>query len=568
MMNEFRLGEWLVQPELNTIVKAGEALRLEPKVMALLLCLSERAGEVVLKESLIQRVWADRFVSDEVLTTTVFELRKALGDEAKHPRFIQTVPRKGYRLIAPVAAVVAGEPEIHQSIDIPKSTPPPSLHIVRATLPARWLSVGAVLVLTLTALGGWLGPWRHQTETEVTPIRSIAVLPLESLIKDAEHEALACALTEALRTQLAKLQTMRVVARTSVVPYKLAGKPTAEIARELGVDALVEGAVLRSGQRIRITAQFIHAASDQHLWAESYERAAGDLLGLQDEVAQAITREIRTSLTLRELAAKETTPNPVNAAAREAYLRGRQYWQQQNETSLRQALEQFECALEMAPGFAQAYSGLADAYLQLIHLNALRPEDGFPKAKVAALRALQLDSQSAEAHTSLAKYKFMHDWDWAGAEAEFKRALALQPDYALAREWYGQYLNAAGRREEAQRELAEAQRQASASPQSTKPARAEIAQTSQKGNPTQLLKNLGAVLRQKYVRPTDVARLYLDIGDKEQALAWLENAYAERDSQLLLLKADRRWEALQTDPRFATLAQRVGLPACVAYATK
>jgi TolB-like protein/DNA-binding winged helix-turn-helix (wHTH) protein/Tfp pilus assembly protein PilF len=568
MMSEFRLAEWLVQPELNTIVKAGEALRLEPKVMALLLCLSERAGEVVLKESLIQRVWSDRFVSDEVLTTTVFELRKALGDEAKNPRFVQTVPRKGYRLIASIATVVVGEPEIHQPINIPKSTPPHSLHAVRASLPARWLSVGAVLTLTLTALSGWLGPWRRGAEAEVTPIRSIAVLPLDTLIKDAEHEALACAFTEALRTQLAKLQTMRVVARTSVVPYKLAGKPTAEIARELGVDALVEGAVLRSGQRIRITAQFIHAASDQHLWAESYERAAGDLLGLQDEVAQAITREIRTSLTLRELAAKETTLHPINTAAREAYLRGRQYWQQQTETGVRQALEQFECALEMTPGFAQAYSGLADAYLQLVNLNALRPEDGFPKAKVAALRALQLDPQAPEAHTSLAKYKFMHDWDWAGAEAEFKRALALRPDYTLAHQWYGEYLSAAGRPEEAQRELAEAQRQTPTSPQSTKPVQAEIAQTRQHGNPTQLLKNLGAVLRQKYIRPTDVARLYLDNGDKEQALAWLENAYVERDSQLLLLKADRRWVALQTDPRFATLAQRVGLPACVAYSMK
>jgi TolB-like protein/DNA-binding winged helix-turn-helix (wHTH) protein/Tfp pilus assembly protein PilF len=568
MISEFRLAEWLVQPELNTIVKTGQTLRLEPKVMALLLCLSERAGEVVLKESLIQRVWADRFVSDEVLTTTIFELRKALGDEAKKPRFVQTVPRKGYRLIAPVTLFVASEPEIQPPIESPKRTPPQFLPHVHATLPVRWLSVGLVLILTLTTLSVWLGPWRHREEGKVTPIRSIAVLPLDSLIKDAEHEALACALTEALRTQLAKLQTLRVVARTSIVPYKLAGKPTAEIARELGVDALVEGAVLRSGPRIRITAQFIHAATDQHLWAESYERAAGDWLGLQDEVAQAITREIRTSLTLRELAAKEASLHPVGTAAHEAYLRGRQYGQQQTEAGLRQALEQFECALEMAPGFALAYSGLADAYLQLVYLNALRPEDGFPKAKVAALRALQLDPQAAEAHTSLGKYKFMHDWDWTGAETEFKRALALRPDYALAHQWYGQYLNAAGRSEEAEREFAAAQRQAPNAIQSAQLNTPETMPMGRKGTPAQLLQKLGAVLRQKYVRPTDVARLYLNMGDKEQALAWLENAYAERDSQLLLLKADRQWGALYAEPRFATLAQRVGLPACVAYATK
>lgn len=294
MINDFRLADWLVQPELNTLVsRDGQAQRQEPKVMALLVCLAERAGEVVTKESLIQSVWADRFVSDEVLTTTMFELRKALGDEAKNPRFIQTVPRKGYRLIAPMT-------------EAPVITPP-LMATRRARVRPRWLAAGLAVLLALVATG-WLSARHSVTEAEAAPIRSIAVLPLDPLMKDSEHETFACAMTEALRTRLAKLQTLRVVARTSVVPYQLAGKPTAEIARLLGVDALIEGAVLRNGNRVRVTAQFIHAASDEHLWAESYECELTDLLKVQDEIARAITEAVSANVALRAqaIARKET----------------------------------------------------------------------------------------------------------------------------------------------------------------------------------------------------------------------------------------------------------------------
>jgi TolB-like protein/DNA-binding winged helix-turn-helix (wHTH) protein len=607
-MHKFQLGEWLVQPELNELSSNGKTLRVEPKVMEVLVCLATRAGEVVAKETLLQTVWHDRFVTDEVLTTTMSELRKALGDDAKHPRFIQTIPRNGYRLIAAVEAVAL-------------PTEPPSVN-AQSAWQTWWKPVAALVFAVLIAVAIWQVSKLSQPSSAAR-IASLAVLPLKNLSADPQHESLADAMTEALITDLARVTPLRVVSRTSVMQYKTASNTTPQIARDLNVDAIIEGAVQRVGERVRVTIQLIDARTDQHLRAESYERDARDVLAWQSELSNVIAQELRASLALHEQA-RRITSTQAPAEARAAYLQGRQLWNKRTEPALRQALTQFERALQLAPDYALAYSGLADTYLQLVNFDALRPEEGFPKAKAAALKAVQLDDASAEAHTSLAMLRLSYEGDRAGAEAEFKRALALDPNYATARNWYSQFLWTAGRTDEALQEIKQAQQLepdslavqitagtlhslrerhdeaiacfrrvleldpnyevawkslAKVYDRKAMPREAEaafqkyraltdtpsVAQTKQqfvswsrRDDPNYLLHKLSLFWKRKYVRASDIARLYADVGDKERAIERLEKAFTERDSDLLLLHTDRSWDRLRDDPRFVALAHRVG----------
>lgn len=619
----FKVGDWLVQPQLNEISTPDQSVRIEPKVMEVLICLASQAGEVVSKETLIQTIWSDRFVTDEVITTTIWELRRALGDEAKNPRFIQTIPRKGYRLIAPVVLEEAS----------PAEAEPPTLIFPSRedALPGRqrrfWKPVVVTIGALLLPLLLWQAiRWRNQPPPQngIASISSLAVLPFRNLSGDSSKDYLAEAMTESLITDLARSTSLRVVPRTSVTQYKLLSKSAPDIARELGVDAVIEGSVLPAGERVRISVQLIHAATDQHLWTESYERELRDVLAWQSEMSRLIAREIKTGLALQEQVRRidmaQTPP-----AAREAYLKGRELWKRRTEEGAALALAQFERAAQLAPDYAPAWAGLADAHIQMVTLDALRPEEGFTKAKAAVLRALQLNEALAEAHASLAMIKLSFDWDWAGAETEFQRALALDPAYATAWNWYSQYLWAAGRADEAMREVAKARelepqsisillnagslfllrhqpdqaiicfrrvleldskyfqawkglgkaydqqgklREAEAAFQKAReltdaPSVARMKESftawSRKGDPRYLLHKLSFVWKRKYVRATYIARLYVDLGDRERAIEWLEKAYTERDSDLLFLKTDRSWDSLRADPRFTSIAHRVGL---------
>jgi TolB-like protein/DNA-binding winged helix-turn-helix (wHTH) protein/Tfp pilus assembly protein PilF len=460
----FKVGEWLVQPPLNEISNHEQTLRIEPKVMEVLVCLAGRAGEVVSKETLIHMIWSDRFVTDEVITTTIWELRRALGDEARKPRFIQTIPRNGYRLIAPVVMEETPPAEAEAPVTPPAPSIAPAISSAKIAPSVSWwqrrwkpalVAAGALLLPLLL----WPAvKWRNQPppQRSVANINSLAVLPFRNLSGQANQEYLAEAVTEALITDLARYTPLRIAPRTSVMQYKAASKSAPEIARELGVDAVIEGSVLPAGDRVRVSVQLIHAAADRHLWAETYERELSDVLAWQSEMSQLIARELRASLTL-QTQAQQATAVPTPSAAREAYLQGRELMKRRTEESVALALEQFERATQIAPDYALAWTGLADAYMQMVNLDEMRPEEGFPKAKAAALRALQLNDALAEAHASLAMIKLSYDWDWTGAETAFRRALALNPTYAMASNWYSQYLWAAGRADEAMREVAKAQ---------------------------------------------------------------------------------------------------------------
>jgi TolB-like protein/Tfp pilus assembly protein PilF len=325
----------------------------------------------------------------------------------------------------------------------------------------RWawglaIPVVALLVLGAVLIGLNVGGLRDRLLGRAGPpkIESLAVLPLENLSGDKEQEYFADGMTEELITKLATISALKVISRTSVMQYKGSKKPLPQIAKELNVDAVIEGSVLRAGDRVRITAQLIEAKTDRHLWASSYERDLRDILALQGEVAGLVAHEIRVKLTPQEQA-RLARAQPVNPEAHLAYLRGRHSLEKYTKEDLTEALEYFQKAIGIDPTYAPPYAGLADAHYGLSNIY-ISPRDAMPRVKTAALKALALDETLAEAHVSLAVTKLVYDWDWAGVEAELKRAIELNPNYAPAHLWYGWFLAAVGRFEEAKAELARA----------------------------------------------------------------------------------------------------------------
>jgi len=421
--------------------------------------LLERPGEVVTREELQQRLWpTDTFVDfDHGVNTAINRLREALGDSAENPRFIETVPRRGYRLVAPVEPQISAPPG---SNVVSAGTPsfgatPAGAQVVsrvygrRAKVLASALvaAIALLVVLSLSSVRERLG-WRRSAPR----IQSLAVLPLVNLSSDADQDYFADGMTEALTTDLGKISALRVISRTSVMQYKGTKKPLPEIARELNVDALIEGTVSRSGNHLRITANLLQASPEKHLWAETYESEVGDVLTVQGQVAQAVAREIQVKLTPEEQKLLSNT-RAVNPKAHDDYLKGRYLYGKYTREALDKAIQYFQQAIEEAPDDPLAYAGLADCYAHLgwagdLFAGDLSPKEIMPKARDAALKALQLDENLAEAHTLLADVKLILDWNWSGAEREFKRAIELNPNYSPAHVWYAHYLVAMGRFDE------------------------------------------------------------------------------------------------------------------------
>jgi adenylate cyclase len=378
--------------------KQGLRVRLPEQPFQVLAILLEHPGEVVTRESLQKRLWPDgTFVDfEQGLNAAVKRLREALDDSADTPRLIETLPRRGYRFIGSLAA-------------------------------------------------------------KAERIESLAVLPLENLSRDPEQDYFAEGMTEALITSLAKIGVLRVVSRTSVMQYKGVRKSLRDIAMELQVDGVVEGTVQRSGERLRISAQLVHAPTDTHLWAESYDRDLRDVLALQSEVARAIAREIQVKLTPQERAHLGQL-QPVDPEAYEAYLKGRYYWNRRSREGVGKASEHFQQAITKDPTYAAAHSGLADCLIVLGYSGLVAPDEGCGKAKALALRALEIDRGLAEAHASLAFATMWYDYDFLTAEREFERSIDLNPRYVTGHVWFGLYLTWMGRYEEGYTELKRAAR--------------------------------------------------------------------------------------------------------------
>ena len=545
--------------------------------------LVRRPGELVTREELCREIWGqDTFVDFEHgLNNCIKQIRAALGDDSEIPRYIETMPKRGYRFLAAVESPQEGieQPITNRVAASPVDAPAGAVWRNRFSFRMFLALVAAVLVVAFGALR------ISRSKIEPTQIKSIAVLPLANLSGDPAQDYFADGMTEELTTDLGQISALRVISRTSAIHYKGTNKTLPEIARELHVDAVVEGSVERSGERVRITAQLIEAPTDRHLWAMKYERDLRDVLSLQGDVAQAIANEVRIKLTPQEQI-HLAKARPVKPEAHEAYLRGLFELRKQTGEGIEKAIEYFRQAVALDPNEALAYASLADAYYE--QSSILRaPLEVMPKAKAAAARAIELDDDLAEAHASLGYVRLNFDWDWPGAEREFRRSLELNPNLPLAHAGYAHYLLTVRRTEEAAQEVVRAQtidplvpvskfslqyllfnarrygeaieagrlvgddrilalsfaelgrpeEAVAAANRAVKSARSPVflaqiasayAMAGKKDTARTMLSAIEAQARQRYICGFNVACVYAPLGDNERAFAWLEKAYLAR----------------------------------------
>jgi TolB-like protein/Flp pilus assembly protein TadD len=563
-----RFGVFELDLRVGELRKQGLRIRLQKQPFEVLQILLEHPGEVVSREELQQQIWpADTFVDfDQGLSNAIKRLREALCDSAESPRFIETVPRRGYRFIG-----------------------------------------------VLEAASG--------------RIESLVVLPLENLSGDPKEEYFADGMTEALITNLAKISALRITSRTSAMRYKgLHNKLVRDIAQELDVDGIVEGTVARFGDRVRISAQLINASTDAHLWAESYDRDMSDILALQSEVSSAIAREIRAKLTPREQE-QLARSRPVNAEAYLAYLKGRHHWNRRNAPGLQKAVEFFQEAVDQDPTYAAAYAGLADCASSAGFWGYLPPHEGCGRAQAAARKSLEIE-ETAEAHASLGWASMHYDWDFPAAEREFERAIEINPRYASAHQWRCHCLTYVGRFDEAlvagnraleldplsliinatyaghfwlSRQwnraiehcrralevdatftplrwiLAHAYQAAGAHEEAIGERQRAVeisggdlvfvaelggsyAAAGKRHEAFQILEKLSQCSDHEYVSPYWMATIYTGLQEVDEAFRWLEKAYEGRASWIAVLKTDARLDPLRGDPRYEQLIRRIPFP--------
>jgi len=622
-----RFGTYEVDPRSGELRKSGIRIKVQQQPLKLLEILLEHPGEVVTREELRARIWPDESFGDfdQAVNVAIAKLRGALGDSADNPRYIETIPRRGYRFIAEVAVLPRDPAKTESAPNISATTGSGDAVVASSELAMfqrrsrmlSWKVIGIALVV-LAVLAYAIVRWRDHPQANAVlagPIRSLAVLPLENLSGDAQ-DYFADGMTDELITDLAQIGALRVISRTSVMPYKGARKPLPVVAHELNVDAVVEGTVMHSGNQVRITAQLIQASADKHLWAASYEGDLRDTLSLQKQVASAIADQIRIELTPHEAAVLKDA-KAVDPEAYEDYLKGRFFFNKRN--SAEKAQSYFQQAIEKAPNYPPPYTGLADIY-QLADEPRL--------ARESLQKALDLDSDLAEAHNSLAQLLYLFDRDWAGAEKEFKRALELNPNYAPAHHWYSMYLAFAGRKQEA---LVEAQKAIALDPlspvvganlakkleengeydeaieQAKKTleldptsavthavlgfvyedkkmytnAIAEFktalqlggapgemrgligyvyATTGDRGNAEKMIRELKQLWPTHSHATLDLAEVYCALGEKDQAMYWLGKANEKEVGDLAVIGQDPHFAALHSDPRFQALVKQLGTP--------
>lgn len=569
-----RFGDFEVDLRAGQLRRNGARVRLQDQPFQVLAVLLEHAGEVVSREELRQRLWpSDTFVDfDNNLNTAINKIREAFGDSAEKPHFVETLLRRGYRFIASAEDSRCNSPRI-----------------------------------------------------------MLAVLPFQNLSGDPQQEYFSDGMTEEMIAQLGRLHPnqLAVIARPTAMQYKDTTKRIDEIGRELGVEYILAGSVRRGGDRVRITAELAQVRNQTQLWADSYDRDFSDILAVQKDVAQSFAREIRLTLTPWEQA-RLTSPEQVDPESYEDYLKGRYYWNKRTEVALQKAAGYFRQSIEKSPGYAPAYAGLADSLIMLGEdgYGILPPHEVKAEAKGAALKALEIDGTLAEGHTSLGSVKEQFDWDWVGSEIEFKRAIELQPGYALAHHWYAYILAQLNRLEEARGEITRAREldplsliinadfgwvlylarrydqavkqlwrtleldpgfaranyllgqcyleQASydkAVVQLRKAAELSqyspvyfaglgcaYAKSGKRSKATQVLRELKETSKRRYVPAYDIALMYIALGNKDDALAWLEKAFEEGSDFRCELSAGPMLDPMRSDPHFQHLLRRMNLP--------
>ncbi len=624
MTARIRFGPFELDTKAGELWKGARRIRLQDKPLRLLLALIEQRGEIVTRDELRERLWPDNIVVefDNGLNNAVNKLRAALADSANAPEYIETVGRRGHRfvgtLVDELAAAPAEQEPPHEPAP-PAAHEPPAQRELAASPPPRRPRIGvavaaAVAALLVAAAAVFLAP-----QTPAVPeIHSLAVLPLENLSSNVDEEYFSDGMTDALIAQLAGLRSLRIISRQSVMRYKRSVVPMPTIAQELGVDAVFEGTVLRSADRVRVTVQLIHAQSDRHLWSEQYERPLGDVLALQAEIASSVAHEVSAAITPQETA-RLAAAATVDAEAYDLYLRGRYFWAQRTEEGLRRSLDYFQRALDLEPDFARAHAALAEAYGPLGYNGWMSPEEATPRMKASALRALELDPDLVEGLTALAACAAFHEWNWAEGERQFRRALEVSANYSTAYAWYGLLHENLGRHDEnleARRRAFEldpvwvgtgiALGRALAMNGRVEEGIAQVRRTleldpthalglswlgtiyatagrydeaidafTRGGDDGGLGHALAAVgrrdealavrarleqrMHERYVAPLSLALVNVGLGDHEAALAALERGLAIRDPGMSGLAVDARFAPLAAEPRFLAVLDGIGL---------
>lgn len=653
----YEFGPFVLNPAEHTLARDGQPVPLRPKVFDILLVLVENSGHLVDKDALMEAVWPEQFVEEGNLNKNISLLRQALGESGDDSKYIETVPKRGYRFTADVRAL-NGDPETELVVETrtraslvleeEADDETPTAHgDARATDPvvvtppiaapaaasaqlagkserqrkSKAILAAAAVVIVLAAVAYFF----YSSRSSDKAINSVAVLPFVNESGDPEAEYLSDGISESLINSLSQLPELKVIARSSTFKYKGAEIDAQEVARALGVEAILMGRVLRRGDQLRISVELVNARDKTQMWGEQYNREAKDLLAVQAEMSSVIARKLHLRLTAGEQQqlAKRQTVNPV---AYELLLKGRFYMSKTTE-SQKQAIEYFKQAIEADPIYALAYAGLSGAYVNLININVLDPKEFMPKAEAAAYKALELDESLPEAHLAVAGIKFFA-WEWAAAEREYKRALELNPNHAEAHSTYMFYLTIQGHKEQA---LAEAKRARELDPLAPSIKTADVYRLMLEGrfdeaidavkklleqdqsNPnlhnllafTYLKKGeyqeaitsfeqaikLGddspdtqmylseayarvgetekarAILKRletgkEYVSPVSLALIYTALGERERAFALLERAYSAHDQQLVWIGLEGASDpTLRADPRFQDLLRRIGLPA-------
>jgi TolB-like protein/DNA-binding winged helix-turn-helix (wHTH) protein/Tfp pilus assembly protein PilF len=605
--------------------KRGIRLRLQGQPVQVLGILLQSAGNLVTREELRSQLWsADTFVDfDHSLHNAVARIREVLGDSADTPKYIETLPRRGYRFIGRIEEVAAPWTEPENSL---ARVPPAALAKPPAPGSRFLVTLAACAVLGLAA---WM-TWQHFSAKGAAPvIHSLAVLPLQNFSGDPAQEYFADGMTEELITELSRIHAIKVISRTSIMEYKGTKKHLPQIARELGVDGILEGSVRREGDQVRITVQLLDGPNDRHVWSEDYQREMRGILDLQRDMAQAIARQIRIEVTPQQQA-RANSGRAVNPEAYEAYLRGRSYITSAPLTpqDLKTAQPYFEEAIRKDPSFALGYVGLADCFVYLAIFHQISPASAVGPARAALRQAMELDDGIGEAHATLAMLDWLQDWDWAGAEREFDTAIALAPSFGCAhlvrgyflawqgqrsealaeiarsgqldpgysfaaseskvhllardydglltasrkelaanpKEWFGHYFLATayegtGRRSEAIPEYQKAFEMSNDAQYALAALGHAYAATGRRAEAENILQELEQKAKGEFVSPYLIATVHAGLGDKDQAFVFLEKAYAEKSWDLALeLQSDLRIDNLRSDPRFRDLSRRLNFP--------
>lgn len=632
----YEFGSFRVDPVKRLLLRDGSPVALPPKAFDALMILLDNSGRVVERNDLMAKLWPDTFVEDINLNVQISSLRKALGENPFDHHYIVTVPRRGYSFVATVSRIEIGNvdrliapdpssPRIESSAShTPLQKDKGGLSsVTRRFVSSRGQRIAVAASILLVALASvfflWVSAARPQFH-DASPGTTMAVLPFKHLSSEDE-EYLGLGMADALITKLSNIKSMTVRPTSAVIRYDNPEADSLAAGREMKVEMVLEGKIQRTGERLRVTVQMLRVSDGAPLWAESFDESFSNIFAVQDSISRRVAEAVRVKLNAEEkqmLARKHTG----NLEAYQAYVRGRYFWNKRSVKDLEKAIEYFKEAIEIEPSYALAYSGLADALNLLIIFGEGNPEDLLPKAKAAALKAVESDDSLAEAHASLAFAMMRSDWNWNKAESEFRRALALNPNYPAARYWYADLLLTIGKTDEAIAQMRLARDVDPLSPATiaklgwasywgrrydeaiarfresldlnpdyspallglsrsfeqkgmhrealveqakikamTGPDGPLLAASGNKREAVKAIETYRRFLQEKEDSSYALAETYAALGHKDDAFNWLEKAFQNRNSNLLYIKVNPRLDNLRSDPRFAELLRRMMLEA-------